>query len=43
MSKRIKFFSLRQLEARIAELQEIYFHVEVISVKNNVADILISA
>lgn len=35
MSKTIKFPCLRVLDERIAELQRIYFHVEVISVSNN--------
>ena len=35
MSREIKFPCLRVLEARIAELQEIYFHVEVIKMYDN--------
>lgn len=36
MSKTIKFPCLRVLDERIAELQRIYFHVEIISVRDNV-------
>lgn len=35
MSKIIKFPCLRVLEARIAELQREYFHVEVIKMYDN--------
>lgn len=35
MSKTIKFSCLRVLEARIAELQREYFHVEVIKMYDN--------
>lgn len=36
MSKTIKFPCLRILEARIAELQREYFHVEVVEMHDNV-------
>ncbi len=36
MSKTIKFPCLRVLDAKIAELQRIYFHVEIVSVRDNV-------
>ena len=36
MCKTIKFPCLRVLDKRIAELQAIYFHVEIISVRDNV-------
>lgn len=36
MCKRIKFPCLRVLEARIAELQREYFHVEVVKMYDNV-------
>lgn len=36
MSKTIKFPYLHVLDERIAELQAIYFHVEIISIRDNV-------